>query len=117
MVRYYHIYSNPFVVVQSQFINIVTRSSDNGETHRIIASMLYVRIHNADDIILDHEDNIDYLTSEGYFDAMSQEVKRKEVEYNKLQRCLGYAPIDVIKRTMETTTQFARNKNSIQISS
>ena len=116
MVRYYHIYSNPFVVVQFQFINIVTRSSDNGETQRIIASMLYDRIRNDDDIILDHEDTIDYLTSEGYFDAMSQEVKRKEVDYNKLQPCLGYAPIDVIKRTIETT-QFARNKNSIQISS
>jgi hypothetical protein len=36
-------------------------------------------------------------------------IKRKELDYKKLQPCLGFAPIDVTKRTMETTTQFARN--------
>ena len=96
-----------FPTVDEEYFD--SRSSDNGETQRIIASMLYDRIHNDDEIVLDHEDTIDYLTSERYFDAMSQEVKRKEIDYNKLQPCLGYAPIDVIKRTIETTTQFARN--------
>jgi hypothetical protein len=42
--------------------------------------MLYDRINTDDDIVLDQEDTIDYLTSERYLDAMTQDVKRKELD-------------------------------------
>jgi hypothetical protein len=37
---------------------------------------------------------------------MTQEIKRKELDYKQLQPCLGFAPIDVIQRTIETYPVF-----------
>ena len=49
--------------------------------------------------VLDHEDTLDFLASEKYFDANEHETKRMEPEYEKVQACLGFAPIEVIKKT------------------
>ena len=90
------------------------RSSDIGEkgTHRIIAEMLWDR-HERDASlplnVLDHEDTLDFLASETYFDANEHETKRMEPDYEKVQACLGFAPIEVIKKTFVKTTQYARN--------
>ena len=77
------------------------RLSDIGEkgTQRIIAEMLWDR-HERDASlslnVLDHEDTLDFLASEKYFDANNTETKRMEPDYEKEQACLGYAPIEVI---------------------
>jgi hypothetical protein len=88
-----------------------SHSSDTGEhTQRIIANMLMERCTgNYHESVLDHEDTLDFLASEKFFDAMEHEVKRKEPDYDKVRPCLGYAPIEVIKQTFAVTTQFARN--------
>ena len=59
--------------------------------------------------VLDHEDTLDYLASEKFFDCQEHESKRVEPDYKKVQPCLGFAPLEVIKKTFEKTTQFARN--------
>ena len=59
--------------------------------------------------LLDHEDTLDFLASEKYFDANEHETKRMEPGYEKVQDCLGFAPIVVIKKTFAKTTQYARN--------
>ena len=40
---------------------------------------------------------MDFLASEKYFDANKHETKRMEPDYEKVQACLGFAPIEVIK--------------------
>ena len=59
--------------------------------------------------VLDHEDTLDFLASEKFFDAHEHETKWMEPDYAKVQACLGYAPIEVIKKTFEKMAQFARN--------
>ena len=59
--------------------------------------------------VLDYEDTLNYLASEKFFGRQVHETKRVEPDYKKVQPCLGYAPIEVIKKTFEKTTQFARN--------
>ena len=59
--------------------------------------------------VLDHEDTLDFLASEKFFDAHEHETKRMEPDYAKVQACLGYVPIEVIKKTFEKTMQFAQN--------
>ena len=59
--------------------------------------------------VLDHEDTLDFLASEKYFDANEHETKRMELDYEKVQACLGFAPIEVIKKTFAKTTQYAHN--------
>ena len=86
-------------------------SSDIGEkgTQRIIAEMLWDR-HERDASLslndLDHEDTLDFLASEKYFDANEHETKRMEPDYEKVQSCLGFAPIEVIKKTFAKMTLF-----------
>ena len=70
------------------------RSSDIGEkgTQRIIAEMLWDR-HERDAPlslnVLNHEDTLDFLASEKYFDANKHETKRMEPDIEKVQACLG----------------------------
>ena len=58
---------------------------------------------------VDHEDTLDFLASEKYFDANEHETKRMELDYEEVQACLGFAPIVVIKKTFAKMTQYARN--------
>ena len=91
---------------------MIIRLSDIGEkgTQRIIAEMLW-DCHERDTSlslnVLDHEYTPDCLASEKYFDANEHETKRMEPDY--MQACLGFAPIEVIKKTFAKTTQYARN--------
>ena len=39
--------------------------------------------------VLNHEDTLDLLTSEKYFDSNKHETKRMEPDYEKVQACLG----------------------------
>ena len=60
-------------------------SSDIGEkgTQRIIAEMLWDRHEHDASLslnVLDHEDTLDFLASEKYFDANEHETKRMEPE-------------------------------------
>ena len=64
---------------------------------------------NEDLSVLDYEDTLDYLASERFFDCQEHKSKRVDPDYKKVQPCLGYAPLEVIKKTFEKTTQFARN--------
>ena len=41
--------------------------------------------------VLDHEDTLDFLASEKFFDAHEHETKRMEPDYTEVQVCLGYA--------------------------
>ena len=50
--------------------------------------------------VLDHEDTLDFLDSEKYFDANEHKTKRMEPDYEKEQACLGFAPIEVIRRSL-----------------
>ena len=86
-------------------------SSDTGEeAQRTIAKMLWDRREDAGEMsVLDHEDTLDYLASERFYDCYNQEVKRVEPDYKRVQKCLGLATIDTIKKTFQATTQFARN--------
>ena len=90
------------------------RSSDTGEKSPpqcIIAEMLWDRCKTNGSLslsVLNHEDTLDFLASEKFFDAHEHETKRMEPDYAKVQACLGYAPIEVIKKMFEKTTQFAR---------
>ena len=59
--------------------------------------------------VLDHEDTLDFLASEMYFYANEHETKRKEPDYEKVQACLGFAQIEVMKQMFAKTTQYARN--------
>ena len=89
-------------------------SLDIGEkgTQRIVAEMLWDR-HERDASlslnVLDHEDTLDFLASEKYFDANEHETKRMEPDYEKVQACFGFAPIEVIKKMFAKTTQYACN--------
>jgi len=69
-------------------------SSDIGEkgTERIIAEMLWD--HHERDASLslnvpNHDDTLDLLASEKYFDANKHETKRMEPDIEKVQACLG----------------------------
>ena len=76
----------------------------------IIVVMLWDRCKTNESLslsVLNHEDMLDFLASEKFFDAHEHETKRMEPDYAKVQACLGYAPIKVIKKTFEKTTQFA----------
>ena len=72
---------NLIVNIDKEFYD--ARSSDIGEkgTQRIIAEMLWDR-HERDSSlslnVLDHEDTLDFLASETYFDANEHETKRME---------------------------------------
>ena len=90
------------------------RSLDIGEkgTQLIIAEMLWDHYEHDASLslnVLDHEDTLDFLASEKYFHVIEHETKRMEPDYEKVQACLGFAPIEVIKKTFAKTTQFARN--------
>ena len=58
--------------------------------------------------VLVHEDTLDFLASEKYFVANEHETKRMEPDYEKVQACLGFAPIEVIKKTF-AKMEYARN--------
>ena len=102
---------NLTVDIDEEYYN--ARSSDTGEsTQRIIAEMLWDHCITNKSLslsVLDHEDTLDFLASEKFFDALEHETKRMEPDYAKVQACLGYAPIEVMKKIFEKTTQFARN--------
>ena len=68
------------------------RSSDTGEksTRRIIAEMLWDHCKTNESLslsVLDHEDMLDFLASEKFFDAHEHETKRMEPDYAKVQAC------------------------------
>ena len=69
------------------------RSSDIGEkgTQCIIAMLwdCHERDASLSLNVLDHEDTLDFLASEKYFDANEHETKRMEPDYENVQACLA----------------------------
>jgi len=80
--------------------DIDPRFDDMGDyRHRHIVTNAYIREHQENELFHDAEILIESCT---------HQTRPGQVDYEKTQPRLGWAPIDVIKRTFDATTQFVK---------
>jgi hypothetical protein len=82
-------------------------SSENDEFHDALEQFA----NNPDSVInlvVYHANHARYICDHETVEAAPKFVMTSEPEYGQLRPCLGWLPIDIIKKTFERTTQLAR---------
>ena len=70
-----------------------------GYQHRVVAESVSEQFFDT------HQDQEDVDKAIGFI-LNKSDVKKKEPDFDRLRSCLGWAPMDIVKKTISKTTQF-----------